>query len=145
MRYCTRCGAPELEGAKFCPTCGKCYEPGDGFNWKNALNWRPFESFIEKTTHFIEPASRFALTALRRGADFVFSQNARAPSYIIWNLLALLLCSVPMGLVGVAYSIRVLQLKKNGDASPELASYYAKLWSFWRSSGSLSFGRRFCI
>ena len=35
---------------------------------------------------------------------------------------------VPCGLIGVVYSLRVLQLRKNHDGSPVSASKYAKIW-----------------
>ena len=130
MSYCPRCGAPEQLGAQFCPSCGRRY--GDGsdapFSWKNALNWRPLEAAVERITRWLEPVSALIETWLRRGVDALLAENYAAPSYVVWNIAALVFCSVPCGLIGLVYSLRVLQLRKNNDGSPIEASKYAKLW-----------------
>ncbi len=130
MNYCPRCGTPEKPGAQFCPSCGKRYgsASGSSFSWKNAINWRPFEAGTERVAKWLEPVSDAIERGLRRGADALLAENYAAPSYIVWNILALLFLSPPCGLIGVVYSLRVLQLRKNNDASPIVASKYAKIW-----------------
>ncbi len=130
MNYCPRCGTPEQTGARFCPSCGRRYDSavGSSFSWKGALNWRPLEAATEYVSRLLEPVNDAIERALRRGVDALLAENFAAPSYLVWNILALFFCSVPCGLIGVVYSLRVLQLRKNHDGSPVSASKYAKIW-----------------
>ena len=130
MNYCPRCGAPEQSGARFCPSCGRRYDSASGpsFSWKDALNWRPLEAATERVSRWLEPVNDAIERWIRLGVDALLAENFAAPSYIVWNILALLFCSVPCGLIGVVYSLRVLQLRKNHDASPVPASKSAKIW-----------------
>ena len=130
MKYCARCGAPEQPGARFCPACGRKYDAADrsGFSLRNAIGWRPLEAAVERVVRWMEPVSDFVMRWLRRGFEELLSDNYAAPSFMAWNLLATLFCSLPCGFVGLVYSLRVLQLKRNNDDSPVSASRYAKLW-----------------
>lgn len=129
MNYCPHCGAPEPPGARFCPSCGRRYDAnGSSFSFNNALNWRPLESAVELCVRWLDPVCRAVEIWIRRAIDAILKENPAAPSYVVWNLLAVFFCSVPCGAIGLIYSVRTLQLKKNGDDSPVAASKNAKLW-----------------
>lgn len=131
MKYCTYCGAPEQQGARFCPSCGKRYgSTASSFNPAELLNWRPLEAGVERLTKLLNPASEYCALYIRKGADMLLAENYKAPSFLVWNLIALFCCSTVCGFVGTLYSIRVLQLQRNHDGSAVSASKYAKLWFF---------------
>ena len=129
MNYCTRCGNPEQPGARFCPTCGKRYKiESDGSFAKRALSCNLLGAATRTLTRMLEPASVAIERGIRRGVDALLAENGAAPSFLAWNVAAFLAFSVPCGLIGLAYSLRVLQIRENNDGSSVVASKYAKLW-----------------
>ena len=57
------------------------------------------------------------------------SKSTKVPNYMVWSILATLLCCLPFGIVGIIYSAKTTSLVEKGDYSGALAaSAKAKVW-----------------
>jgi len=132
--YCPKCGAAFPSGSNFCGNCG--YKIGKVGSrslgslfqaFKNA-NWSSFSSTVARG---LDVATNWIENTIQKGVSKLFAENSSAPSFAIFNALALVFCSVPAGAIGLFYSWRVYSLKQKGDNFEAIrSSKSAKIWFF---------------
>lgn len=79
------------------------------------------------STSFVVPKVIATSSAPSENADS--STRTKVPNYMIWSILATILCCLPFGIVGIIYSAKTTLLVEKGDYSGALAaSAKAKVW-----------------
>ena len=79
------------------------------------------------STSFVVPKVIATSSAPSENADS--SKTTKVPNYMIWSILATLLCCLPSGIVRIIYSAKTTSLVEKGDYSGALtASAKAKVW-----------------
>ncbi len=103
--YCTQCGTNNSDSASFCSQCG---------------------SRMSGTT---PPEPMMQTPSVQDLPPPAMRTNAFVPNYMIWSVLATLLCCLPTGIVAIVYSAQVdtkLRLKEYEAAKQ--ASKNARTW-----------------
>jgi len=137
----TKVGPMSLDALKFAPITPSTWV------WNNSLpDWVEARSLPELADFFVSanvapqspppPASNY-------NAGPAYSNPDRPPmpeNYLIWAILATILCCIPPGIVSIIFSTKVSSLYAAGDyAGAQKASVNAKKWAMWTAIGSVIF------
>ena len=141
--YCTKCGAPLEDGAKFCTECGEKMEPKDSEEKKEirqesevneapgigeesetreetveAVDKEPSESPVEEQQIYApqtppqnpqapetppEPRTYSQQTTSTHTTNNV---NVNTTGYIVWSIINLVACCLPLGIVGLIFTLQ---------------------------------------
>ena len=98
--FCPQCGASNADNAMVCVQCGRNLQPG------------------------VAPLP----TALPV-QGVVLPPGATVPNYLVWAILATVLCCLPAGIPAIVYAAQVNGKLQLGDiAGAQAASNNAKMW-----------------
>ena len=97
--FCYKCGAEMQDDAMFCSSCGLKLE-------RSAPTPNSAASPIDASVYdqSSSPYSESPYFAPSTGASYS-SDSSKVNNYLIWNVLATLFCCIPLGIVGIVFSV----------------------------------------
>ena len=108
--YCTKCGAPKVEGATSCPNCGQ-----------------PYDTFAHPA-----PPAAGSYVPPPPGAvppPIAPPPGAAIPNYLVQSIIVTLCCCLPLGIVAIVFAAQVNGKVAAGDIAGAMdASNKAKLF-----------------